>query len=439
MSTESNGGNLIFLISQPRSGSTLLQLMLSRSVEIATTSEPWIALNPIYALRDGAVDPNYGANQAKPALLEFLKESGVGTEFYKQQVAAFLQNLYSQSVRHQGKTFFLDKTPRYYNIIDDLYEIFPEAKFIVLLRNPLAVLNSVLNTWVKEDDSLLLNNFEDLMIAPFKLVDFLNQNHPACFRVQFEDLVARPGKVMQSLCSFIGIEYTEAMIDYGRQKVPDWKYGDQIGIHQASRPEAASSEKWRTGFQSPREKHLAASYIESLGKPVVQGMGYDYHKLKAAIDPPPGASKCKTISWKTIAKITSNIASIRDVRRIAFKSLMKADALDGDAEAWPPVWQKQLRSEILTIIRPEVEAYQNERARLLEKENRYLAEIGLLHNKMGTMSRKIDYMQGRIDHLRSRIEEIQHTFSWRITAPLRDSKMLKWILDKKRKGKPRKD
>ena len=168
MKNNLKGEKLIFLISQPRSGSTLLQLMLSKNDEVATTSEPWIALHPFFALHDGAVDPNYGANQAKPALLEFLRESGVGTAFYKQQIAVFLQNLYNQSIRHQGKKFFLDKTPRYYNIIDDLYEVFPDAKFLVLLRNPLAVLNSVLNTWVKDDDSLLLNNFEDLMIAPLK-------------------------------------------------------------------------------------------------------------------------------------------------------------------------------------------------------------------------------------------------------------------------------
>ena len=40
-----NEKNLIFIISPPRSGSTLLQRILNNSSEIETTSEPWFLLH----------------------------------------------------------------------------------------------------------------------------------------------------------------------------------------------------------------------------------------------------------------------------------------------------------------------------------------------------------------------------------------------------------
>ena len=36
--------NLIFIVSQPRSGSTLLQNLLSNNTQVNTASEPWILL-----------------------------------------------------------------------------------------------------------------------------------------------------------------------------------------------------------------------------------------------------------------------------------------------------------------------------------------------------------------------------------------------------------
>ena len=169
----SNGENLIFIISQPRAGSTLLQLMLSGHPDIATTSEPWIALHPVFSLMKEGIDTVYNSKLARLALIDFLKQSGVDESFYKRQVTSFLLSLYNRSIAHQKKKIFLDKTPRYYHIINELIEIFPNAKFIIIFRNPLAVLNSILTSWVKNDILRLSGNRDDLMIAPQKMIDFI--------------------------------------------------------------------------------------------------------------------------------------------------------------------------------------------------------------------------------------------------------------------------
>lgn len=51
--------NLIFLISLPRSGSTLTQKILGAHSAIYTRSEPWIMLNPLYSLKQEGIDAIY--------------------------------------------------------------------------------------------------------------------------------------------------------------------------------------------------------------------------------------------------------------------------------------------------------------------------------------------------------------------------------------------
>jgi hypothetical protein len=398
----SNGENLIFLISQPRSGSTLLQLMLSGSPEIATTSEPWIALHPIFALHDGAIDPQYGANLAKEALLEFLKQSGVGIEFYKEQISSLLRSLYNQAIRHQGKKYFLDKTPRYYTIIDDLHELFPEAKFIILFRNPLAILSSILKTWVIDDYSLLVNNFDDLMIAPHKLVKFSNKHQKKCIKVQYEDLVVDPETIMKEICLFLGIQYSENMIEYGGRINAEWKFGDQVVIKNSTRPNIEAVDKWKDGFKQPQDKLLAFSYIESLGEQSIRDMGYDYNELESSTSLPSYDSIKNMPSWSTVINVIDSISNVIDVRRAAFRALYEEGSMPENSDSINVDWSDVFKKIINNMIRPKVE--------------QLTGEINEFKKENSALNYEIDIMR--------------NTLSWRITSPLRNSRLLKIIFTK---------
>jgi hypothetical protein len=410
----SNGENLIFLISQPRSGSTLLQLMLSGSPEIATTSEPWIALHPIFALHDGAIDPQYGANVAKRALLDFLKESGAGIDFYKEQISSLLRALYNQAIRHQGKRYFLDKTPRYYTIIDDLHELFPGAKFLILFRNPLAILSSVLNTWVKDDYSLLVNNFDDLMIAPHKLVKFFNGHQNRCIKIQYEELVLKPEIIMKEICLFLGIQYSENMIEYGGRLNAEWKFGDQVGIRTSTRPNIEAVDKWNDGFKQPQDKLLACSYIESLGEKLIKNMGYDYNELKSSTSLPSSDSMENIPSWSTVINVIDSISNVRDVRRAAFRALYEEGRLPENSDSINVDWSDVFKKIINNMIRPKVE--------------QLMGEINEFKNENSALKLKTNRLNDEIDTMRN-------TLSWRISAPLRNSRLLKMIFTKFRNVK----
>lgn len=308
---DERGNGLIFLISQPRAGSTLLQLMLSGHSGIATTSEPWIALHPLYALREDGVMADYDPRLAYTGLSEFLAQSGADMGFYKKRLAAFLSSLYAQAASHQGKEIFLDKTPRYYYIIDELTEVFPEAKILVLLRNPLAVLNSILKTWVKDDIALLGYYRDDLTLAPVKLIDGLKKHPRSCHAIQYEELVSKPEDVLKEACSFLGIGYEPAMLEYGSRNRPDWKLGDPVGVHKASRPTPDSLDSWKKELGSAQEKLLAASYLEALGPKTVKGMGYDYKGLKSAVGEPASPIE-GMVTWEEAMSNFNNCLSGTD-------------------------------------------------------------------------------------------------------------------------------
>lgn len=95
--------NLIFLISQPRSGSTLLQKILSKSPDIATTSEPWISLHPIFSYKTNGISTVYNSKLAIEALAEFLKGTGKDLNFYKKQVSNFISTFYKEAIKFQHK------------------------------------------------------------------------------------------------------------------------------------------------------------------------------------------------------------------------------------------------------------------------------------------------------------------------------------------------
>ena len=77
---------IIFLISQPRSGSTLLQAILGGHPDIHTCSEPWIALPFIYALKEEGSEFDFNSKTSKVAIKAFFNESAIDEEFYNSDI-----------------------------------------------------------------------------------------------------------------------------------------------------------------------------------------------------------------------------------------------------------------------------------------------------------------------------------------------------------------
>ena len=119
------GQNLVFIISQPKAGSTLLQRILAGHPDIQTSAETWLMLHPVYGLRKRGIQTNYNASWAATGVTEFLDNYADGRETYVNGIRSFAETIYGRVLEKHGKKIFLDKTPRYTMIIDELYELFP--------------------------------------------------------------------------------------------------------------------------------------------------------------------------------------------------------------------------------------------------------------------------------------------------------------------------
>ena len=322
-----SGQNLILLISQPRAGSTLLQKILGAHPAIHTVSEPWLALHPLYSLREEGLAADYNPALARTAVKEFLSRLPEGEEAYWQAVRGMLSDLYSRALSESGKSFFLDKTPRYYFIIPELRHVFADARLVILLRNPLAVLSSILGTWVKCEDPLQLRPFRhDLMTAPRLLLEGI-RSCPSAIVVHYEDLVSNPAEEIRSLCLKLGVAFQPGMIEYGAAAGGErWLYGDQDTVYREKRPAGPYATHWRSILNRfPEWEVWARSYLDALGPDLMRDLGYDYEELSAGLCAGPG-------DWKTITESDSDRqARIRTETAAALESIA-AERLAGIKE-----------------------------------------------------------------------------------------------------------
>ncbi len=281
--TEKNeplGSNLIFIISQPRAGSTLLQRILGGHPDIHTTAEPWIMLHQLYALKDSGYSAEYNAEWAKWALEDFSRTLDDGEKTLIRAIRRMSLYLYESSLSGSGKNFFLDKTPRYYFIIPELHRVFPEAKYIFLLRNPLAVLSSILDGWVRKDWQKLSLYKNDLLKAPQLLADGIESMDGKAIVVNYEDMVKKPEKEMRLLCNKLRLDFYHPMINYGQTPKPKGRMGDTINIDKHKDPVAYYADKWINKLATSPERQVAREYLSFLGPHLLSRLGYTFDELQ---------------------------------------------------------------------------------------------------------------------------------------------------------------
>jgi len=298
------GTNLIFIISQPRAGSTLLQRILGNHPDIHTVSEPWLMLHPLYALRKVGIQTEYNAEAALLALHQFLSALPEGEQAYWEALRRAFSYLYERALTIAGKKLFLDKTPRYYFIIPELHRLFSNAKFIFLLRNPLAVLASILETWVKDNPWRLSNFRHDLLTAPSCILRGIKLLKDQAIVVHYEDLVSRPESALSDLCKKLGISFYAGMVEYGgHQEQARWYYGDQEIVYQHNRPVPEEASQWVEVLSRSRcWCRWAQAYLPCLGPDIVSRMGYSSEELEKTLASIGKRGKMALVPWHLAIK-----------------------------------------------------------------------------------------------------------------------------------------
>jgi hypothetical protein len=282
MSDEFLGQGLIFIISQPRSGSTLLQRVLAGHPEVETSAETWLMLHPLYALKQDGIQTEFNHRSARRGVADFLTHYTEGEAVYIRALRAWAGEIYGDAIARSGKRFFLDKTPRYFFILPQLFRVLPEAKFVFLLRNPLAVLASELKTYVKDKWEVLAWFEPDLRRAPDLLLSGMAELGDRAITVRYESFVENPESELRTLCGRLGLSFQPVMLDYSKTPEPKGRLNDPVGIHQHQTPSRASVDKWRWMLDDPQACHFAECYLRDLGPDTLKAFGYPYESLLEA-------------------------------------------------------------------------------------------------------------------------------------------------------------
>jgi hypothetical protein len=272
----------LFLFALSRSGSTLLQRMLGAHPEIATTSEPWLLL-PLcdlleHRFRTFSV---YGHELAVNAVHEFAATLPEGEEALKQGVHDLVLSLYDQAAGPEAR-YFLDKTPAYSLICDQIVELFPEGRFVWLVRHPLAVVASLLETFA-EGKWYLYRKHHELFTGLTMLHACHARDPERILKVNYEELLADPEAQMQRIYQHLGVAPEAggwqqfAGVDLqGTMQDPT---GTRAYRELSSQPLA----KWHAAFANPFRQWWARRYLRWIGRERLAAMGYDLDRLLAEL------------------------------------------------------------------------------------------------------------------------------------------------------------
>ncbi|MBT8421992.1 MAG: sulfotransferase [Gammaproteobacteria bacterium] len=280
------GEDLIFIISLPRSGSTLLQRVLSGHPEVGVSSEPWILLHQAYARRSVGILAEYDQDWSALGINEFIKHYTDGDDAYDDGVRAFAQAIYGNAKRQAGVSRFIDKTPRYVLILDDLQRWFPRAKFVFLLRNPLSVLSSVVNTQIQHDLSTLERFANELLRGPAAMLDAIaaiEATGDDAIVVRYEDFVSHPENELERICRQISLDFDPTMLDYSKNPEIKGVMKDRTGVQQHDRPVGERQHGWRKMLGDAQQLEFARGYLTALGPDLVTRFGYDFDELNDAV------------------------------------------------------------------------------------------------------------------------------------------------------------
>jgi len=229
----------VFILSLPRSGSTLLQRLLLGSGRCSTLGEPSLLLrflgNADYMSRK-AVYWEFLISAAEKDMRG--KWSGYDSAYYE-GIRDLMMRIYSGLA--DGKPWFIDKTPRYTLIADEIIKVFPDAKFIVLWRQPLAVAASMAagkNYWFPDEYAIDLHEGLD------RLVDFSKKNANRICQVRYEDLVLQPVEQLQRLGDYLGWDNLPLVLDQPLTQSAGGSLGDHSGVNKYSALTADSKDSW---------------------------------------------------------------------------------------------------------------------------------------------------------------------------------------------------
>lgn len=209
-----------FIVGSARSGTTLLRAMLEAGPDLAIPGESHFI--PRFRARRGRYERRTGfdvtAFCADLAKHRYFAAWGIPTDELSEQlraaaprsVEAAIRTTFLTYARRSGRTRWGDKTPAYVLQMPTIARMFPEARFVHLIRDGRDVARSLVDLgWA--------STIEDAALRwSFRVQRGMHMGRelgPARYReVRYEALIDDPQPVLADLCTSLQLRFDERMI-----------------------------------------------------------------------------------------------------------------------------------------------------------------------------------------------------------------------------------
>ncbi|HEX6864210.1 MAG TPA: condensation domain-containing protein, partial [Thermoanaerobaculia bacterium] len=265
----------VFVLSPPRSGSTLLRVMLGTHPRLFAPPELELLSFGTLAERRDAFSGR-DAFWREGVLRAVMEALGCGVEEAERIVADREERgfttlrFYRELQEWIGDRILVDKTPSYAldpEVLRRAEEGFDGALYLHLVRHPRAVVRSfeeakLDQVFFRRDHPFSRRRLAELIwtVSQQNILDFLAGVPEERRRtVHFEDLVRDPERVLAGICDFLGVDFRPEMADPyrpGAARMTDGVHavsrmlGD-VKLLTYSRVDPAAAERWREEEMSP--------------------------------------------------------------------------------------------------------------------------------------------------------------------------------------------
>lgn len=316
----------IFIVGANRSGTTLLRLILNAHSNIGIPEE----IVYFGSTMAGVPIEQWKAPQVSDARwTEFVSAfiddkcsvlEGIDLDRVKQEIVQSGKKDFSYPyslvletwAKHHQKKRWGEKTPGNLFYADVLLEMYPDARFIHLVRDPRAGVSSMMKTDFFPDD--IAFNAMSRRKYMRKGRGILDASVPAEQRLmlRYEDIVTSPETTIRAICHFLGEQFEPAMLSFYKDSSRYMKEAASTSFNKAAtKPISAEMlDKWK--------KHLTSgqvAMVEAICNKEIKEFGYKKSGSRLSV-----AQRFELLSKEVYWKLQE--FRHRKVRHFTVKSMM---------------------------------------------------------------------------------------------------------------------
>ncbi len=273
----------IFIFSLPRTGSTLLQRILVAHKGISSLAEPHFLLPIVNMTKAEGMISYYSHQSTLKGIEDFVKFLPGGEETFYDRLHRFSIDLY-QDLAEEGDFYFVDKTPRYVYIIDEIAKIFPEAKFIFLFRSPIQVYASLMETFC-DGKFFKMYRWKNFLHTGFNsLSDSYRKMRSKSVAMKYEEFINNPEDEIKKIFDYLEVERDISVLSSFDLVDLRGASVDPTGTKMYHRIEKGPLVKWHKTFNSRFRKYIVKRYLKQLPESNLEIQGYNRNELFQEID-----------------------------------------------------------------------------------------------------------------------------------------------------------